>query len=173
MTDTDIKAAALRALEEICPADDEAAVAGVISEDLCHLVLTSGLEDGPLGAVARAFGLGGAGGWHRGAACRFHGAVATSDGERLWALRSSSAGKSRSLFSPVTPASCGGSTRTGRSCARCPAASGRSRRGRLVICPAPVLRCPGRAPGWSAKETTTPVFVPKLPRRLGHGPDSG
>lgn len=68
------------------------------TEVLFHLALTFGLEDDPPDAVARAIGLVEACGRQRGVEYPFQGTIATSDGERLWAFRYSSEGKSRSLF---------------------------------------------------------------------------
>jgi predicted glutamine amidotransferase len=68
------------------------------SEVLFHLSLTLGLEDDPPGAVAGAVGLVEAAGRRRGVEHPFQGTVATTDGERMWAFRYSSEGRSRSLF---------------------------------------------------------------------------
>jgi predicted glutamine amidotransferase len=68
------------------------------SEVLFYLTLSFGLEDDPPGAVARAIGFVEACGRRRGVEHPFQGTIATSDGERLWAFRYSSVGKSRSLF---------------------------------------------------------------------------
>lgn len=51
MTDVDIKAVARRVLEEIFPADDEAALAEVISEDFVNHEAPAGTPPGP-GSVA-------------------------------------------------------------------------------------------------------------------------
>jgi glutamine amidotransferase len=68
------------------------------SETLFYLALTFGLTDDPLGALERAVGF-------VEAAARAHGiehpvqmTVGMSDGKRLWAVRYSSIGKSRTLF---------------------------------------------------------------------------
>jgi predicted glutamine amidotransferase len=63
-----------------------------------HLALTFGLEDDPPGAVERAVGLVEATGRRHGVEHPIQMTVATSDGERLWAFRYSSEGRSRSLF---------------------------------------------------------------------------
>jgi glutamine amidotransferase len=68
------------------------------TELLFYLALTFGLADDPPGAVARAIGLVEATGRRRGVPYPFQGTIATSDGERMWAFRYSSEGKSRSLF---------------------------------------------------------------------------
>ncbi|HEY3728508.1 MAG TPA: class II glutamine amidotransferase [Solirubrobacteraceae bacterium] len=68
------------------------------TEILFHLALTFGLEDDPPDAVARAIGFVEACGHEHGVKYPFQGTIATSDGERLWAFRYSSNGKSRSLF---------------------------------------------------------------------------
>ncbi len=68
------------------------------SEVLFHLALTLGLEQDPPDAVGRAIGLVEAVGRRRGIKNPFQGTIATSDGNRLWAFRYSSEGKSRSLF---------------------------------------------------------------------------
>ena len=68
------------------------------TEILFHLALTFGLEEDPPDAVARTIGLVEAVGRQHGVEYPFQGTIATSDGERLWAFRYSSEGKSRSLF---------------------------------------------------------------------------
>jgi glutamine amidotransferase len=68
------------------------------TEMLFYLALTLGLEDDPPDAVARAIGLVETYGRQRGVKCPFQGTIATSDGERMWAFRYSTEGKSRSLF---------------------------------------------------------------------------
>jgi predicted glutamine amidotransferase len=68
------------------------------TELLFYLALTFGLEDDPPEAVARAIGLVEAVGERKGVKYPFQGTVATTDGERIWAFRYSSEGKSRSLF---------------------------------------------------------------------------
>ena len=68
------------------------------TEVLFYVALSFGLEDDPPDAVARAIGLVEAYGQERGVKYPFQGTIATSDGERLWAFRYSSEGKSRSLF---------------------------------------------------------------------------
>lgn len=81
---------------------DESLYAGIQgqsdTEVLFNLALTFGLEDDPPDGVARAIGLVEAVGRRRGVEYPFQGTIATSDGERLWAFRYSSEGKSRSLF---------------------------------------------------------------------------
>ena len=71
---------------------------GTDSEVLFHLALTLGLEDDPPAAVARAVGIVEECGRERGVKYPFQGTIATSNGERVWAFRYSSEGKSRSLF---------------------------------------------------------------------------
>jgi predicted glutamine amidotransferase len=68
------------------------------SELMFHLALTFGLEDDPPKAVARTIGLVESVGHEHGVEFPFQGTIATSDGERVWAFRYSSEGKSRSLF---------------------------------------------------------------------------
>jgi glutamine amidotransferase len=68
------------------------------TEVLFYLALTLGLEDDPPEAVARAIGMVEDAGARHGVQHPFQGTIATSDGERLWAFRYSSEGKSRSLF---------------------------------------------------------------------------
>ena len=65
---------------------------------LFYLALTFGLEDDPPAAVARTIGLVEEVGHEHGVEFPFQGTIATTDGERLWAFRYSSEGKSRSLF---------------------------------------------------------------------------
>jgi glutamine amidotransferase len=68
------------------------------SEIFFHLALTLGLEDDPPGAVARAVGLIEETGRGHGVEHPIQMTVATTDGDRVWAFRYSSEGKSRSLF---------------------------------------------------------------------------
>ena len=68
------------------------------TELLFYLALTFGLEDDPPDAVARAIGLVEEVGYRKGVKYPFQGTIATTDGERMWAFRYSSEGKSRSLF---------------------------------------------------------------------------
>jgi glutamine amidotransferase len=63
-----------------------------------HLALTFGLEDDPPSAVARTIGLVETIGRTHDVKFPFQGTIATTDGERVWAFRYSSEGKSRSLF---------------------------------------------------------------------------
>ncbi len=71
---------------------------GTDTETLFYLALTFGLEHDPADAVAQAIGFVEDRGQRHGVKYPFQGTVATSDGERLWAFRYSSEGKSRSLF---------------------------------------------------------------------------
>jgi predicted glutamine amidotransferase len=68
------------------------------SETFFFLALTLGLEDDPPGAVERAVGLIEDVGRRNGIEHPIQMTVATSDGDRVWAFRYSSEGKSRSLF---------------------------------------------------------------------------
>jgi glutamine amidotransferase len=68
------------------------------SEVLFYLALSFGLEDDPFAAVASTIGLVESVGEEAGIANPFQGTIATTDGERTWAFRYSSEGKSRSLF---------------------------------------------------------------------------
>ncbi len=68
------------------------------SEVFFFLALTLGLEDDPPAAVAKAVGLIEATGERLGVTDPIQMTVATTDGERLWAFRYSTEGKSRSLF---------------------------------------------------------------------------
>jgi glutamine amidotransferase len=68
------------------------------SEILFYLALTLGLQDNPPDAIARALGIVEDLGARHGVQYPFQGTIATTDGERIWALRYSSEGKSRSLF---------------------------------------------------------------------------
>lgn len=63
-----------------------------------YLALTFGLQDDPPSAVARAVGLIERTGRARGVEHPIQMTVATTDGERIWAFRYSSEGRSRSLF---------------------------------------------------------------------------
>jgi predicted glutamine amidotransferase len=71
---------------------------GTDSEILFFLALTFGLERDPPQALARAIGLVEARGRACGVEHPFQGTLATTDGERMWVFRYSSAGDSRSLF---------------------------------------------------------------------------
>jgi glutamine amidotransferase len=68
------------------------------SEVLFYLALTFGLEADPAGAVARTIGLVERVGHAHDIEYPFQGTIATTNGERLWAFRYSSEGKSRTLF---------------------------------------------------------------------------
>jgi predicted glutamine amidotransferase len=68
------------------------------SEVLFHLALTFGLEDDPPAAMAEAVGVVEAAGRRHAIEHPIQMTVATTDGERIWAFRYSSAGRSRSLF---------------------------------------------------------------------------
>jgi len=68
------------------------------TELLFYLALTFGLEHDPPDAIARTIGLVESVGHQRGVEFPFQGTIATSDGERMWAFRYSSEGKSRSLI---------------------------------------------------------------------------
>jgi glutamine amidotransferase len=68
------------------------------SEIMFFLALTFGLEDDPPGAVARMAGLVESTGRAHGVPHPLQMTVALSDGERVWAFRYSSEGRSRSLF---------------------------------------------------------------------------
>jgi glutamine amidotransferase len=68
------------------------------SEVLLHLALTEGLEDDPLPALERALGRVEAAAERHGIANALQASVGVSDGERVWAVRYSTEGKSRTLF---------------------------------------------------------------------------
>jgi predicted glutamine amidotransferase len=68
------------------------------SETFFYLALTLGLEDDPPKAVADAVGLIESTGRRHGVEHPIQMTVATTDGERVWAFRYSSEGRSRSLF---------------------------------------------------------------------------
>ena len=68
------------------------------TEVLFYLALTLGLEDDPPEAIAQAIGMVEDAGARHGVKYPFQGTIATSDGNRLWAFRYSTEGKSRSLF---------------------------------------------------------------------------
>ncbi len=68
------------------------------SEVLFFLALTFGLEQDPAEAVARTIGLVEEVGHAHEVEFPFQGTIATTNGERLWAFRYSSEGRSRTLF---------------------------------------------------------------------------
>jgi glutamine amidotransferase len=68
------------------------------TEILFHLALTAGLQDDPPLAVARAIGIVEDVGSRHGVPNPFQGTIATTNGERMWAFRYSTEGRSRSLF---------------------------------------------------------------------------
>ncbi len=68
------------------------------SETLFYLALTLGLEGDPLGAVERAVGLVEAVGRDHGVEYPVQMTLGFSDGERLWGVRYSSEGRSRTLY---------------------------------------------------------------------------
>jgi predicted glutamine amidotransferase len=73
------------------------------TEVFFHLALTYGLEDDPPAAVERAVGLIEEVGRNHGVEHPIQMTVATTDGERIWAFRYSSEGRSRSLFFSTDP----------------------------------------------------------------------
>jgi predicted glutamine amidotransferase len=68
------------------------------SEVLFHLALTNGLEDDPLAALARTIGLVETTAGRHGIKNAVQASIGLSDGERLWAIRYSTEGRSRTLF---------------------------------------------------------------------------
>jgi glutamine amidotransferase len=68
------------------------------SEVLFFLAVTLGLEDDPPGAVERAIGFVEEVGRRHSVQYPFQGTIAATNGERLWAFRYSSEGKSRTLY---------------------------------------------------------------------------
>jgi predicted glutamine amidotransferase len=68
------------------------------SEVLLYLAVTFGLEADPAAAVARTLGFVEEVGRAHDVEFPFQGTIATTNGERLWAFRYSSEGRSRSLF---------------------------------------------------------------------------
>jgi glutamine amidotransferase len=68
------------------------------SETLFHVALTFGLTEDPPKAIAAAIGLVEDVARRRGVDYPVQGTIATTDGQRLWAFRYSSEGRSRSLF---------------------------------------------------------------------------
>jgi hypothetical protein len=71
---------------------------GADTEVLFYLALTLGLEEDPPDAVSRTIGLVESIGRKKVIKYPFQGTIASTDGERMWAFRYSSEGKSRSLF---------------------------------------------------------------------------
>jgi glutamine amidotransferase len=68
------------------------------SEVLFHLALSNGLEDEPVSALARTIGLVEETAGRRGIKNAVQASIGVSDGERLWAVRYSTEGRSRTLF---------------------------------------------------------------------------
>jgi glutamine amidotransferase len=68
------------------------------SEALFYLALTMGLDEDPLGAVSRAIGFVEALGREHGVEYPVQMTLGFTNGERLWAVRYSSEGKSRTLY---------------------------------------------------------------------------
>ena len=73
------------------------------SEVLFHLGITFGLEEDPLDAMERAIGLVEATARTHGIENAVQASIGISDGERLWAIRYSTEGKSRTLFHSAEP----------------------------------------------------------------------
>ncbi|MET0725595.1 MAG: class II glutamine amidotransferase [Leifsonia sp.] len=71
------------------------------SEVLFHLALTLGLQDDPIGAMAKAVRMVESVGREHGISFPMQGTIAVSDGTTLWTFRYSSAGRTRSLFHSV------------------------------------------------------------------------
>jgi len=68
------------------------------SETMFYLALTMGLEDDPVAAVERMVGFVEQTGHEHGVDLPIQMTIATTDGQKVWAFRYSSEGKSRSLF---------------------------------------------------------------------------
>ncbi|KQO95822.1 class II glutamine amidotransferase [Leifsonia sp. Leaf264] len=68
------------------------------SEVLFHLALTLGLQDDPIGAMAKAVRMVESVGREKGVTFPMQGTLAVSDGRTLWTFRYSSQGQTRSLF---------------------------------------------------------------------------
>ncbi|TFV98383.1 class II glutamine amidotransferase [Leifsonia flava] len=68
------------------------------SEVLFHLALTLGLQDDPIGAMAKAVRMVESVGREKGVAFPMQGTLAVSNGRTLWTFRYSSQGQTRSLF---------------------------------------------------------------------------
>lgn len=68
------------------------------SELLFHLARTNGLEDDPLAALERTIGFVEVTAARHGIDCAIQASIGVSDGERLWAVRYSTEGASRTLF---------------------------------------------------------------------------
>jgi predicted glutamine amidotransferase len=68
------------------------------SEVLFHLALTFGLDNDPIDALERTLGLVESRAERHGIADVLQASIGVSDGERLWAVRYSTCGKSRTLF---------------------------------------------------------------------------
>ncbi len=68
------------------------------TEHFFYLALTLGLEHDPVDAIARAIGIVEDLGQKKGIRYPWQGTLITTDGERMWAFRYSSEGKTRSLF---------------------------------------------------------------------------
>jgi predicted glutamine amidotransferase len=141
------------------------------SEVLFYLALSFGLEDDPPGRLRVLSGSwrpagGGAASSTRSRA-RSPPAMVSACGHSATPARAS---RGRCL-SPAMSASCGSSTRTGRSCARCPTTPGWWCQSPSVICPAPGPRCPRRATWWPAGGTTSSSPSSRNPRhRPGKSP---
>jgi glutamine amidotransferase len=68
------------------------------SELMFNLALTNGLEEDPLAALERTIGLVESAAGAHGIENAVQASIGVSDGERLWAVRYSTEGKSRTLF---------------------------------------------------------------------------
>jgi glutamine amidotransferase len=73
------------------------------SEVLFHLALTYGLEHDPVDALERTIGLVEATAVRHGIEHAVQASIGVSDGERLWAFRYSTEGRSRTLFASADP----------------------------------------------------------------------
>jgi predicted glutamine amidotransferase len=90
-------------LLSIDPAYFDGITGSTDSETLFYLALSFGLEEDPLGAVERAVGVGEAVGRDHGVEHPVQMTLGFSNGEKLWAVRYSSEGKSRTLFASADP----------------------------------------------------------------------
>jgi predicted glutamine amidotransferase len=75
------------------------------SEVLFHLALTFGLEEDPIAALERAIGLVEVAADRHGIEHAVQASIGVSDGRRLWAVRYSTEGRSRTLFASADAAS--------------------------------------------------------------------
>ena len=119
-----------------------AIVGSTDSEVLFHLALTYGLRNDPIGALERAIGLVEQVAARHGVENCVQASIGVSNGERLWAVRYSTEGRSRTLFHSPACTRCVSCTPTIRGSSSCATTITSSSPSRSPTCPVRGTSCP-------------------------------